>query len=216
MAKPGPGTAGPGPSVLDPERGRGRGALAPISLDRSSAWPQGPCVRSLSSRRPRPSCLRRRCPLPEQRRALGSKSTGASAHDVPTAHATSMALGTRRPRAQPASRLEPLEKGHPPPTTLSRLLDVPGLVPTGLSSSSFRAGRRPPLWSSCTLAGLRDPHSVPCDSATAPRLCPEHTELCLPSRVPAVCLAPSHRRLRHGFFSWTRSRSGARPDVSLP
>lgn len=127
-----------------------------------------------------------------------------------------LALGTRRPRAQPASRLEPLEKGHPPPTTLSRLLDVPGLVPTGLSSSSFRAGRRPPLWSSCTLAGLRDPHSVPCDSATAPRLCPEHTELCLPSRVPAVCLAPSHRRLRHGFFSWTRSRSGARPDVSLP
>lgn len=194
MAKPGPGTAGPGPSVLDPERGRGCGTLAPISLDRSSAWPQGPCVRSLSSRRPRPSCLRRRCPLPGQRRALG----------------------TRRPRAQPASRLEPLEKGHPPPTTLSRLLDVPGLVPTGLSSSSFRAGRRPPLWSSCTLAGLRDPHSVPCDSATAPRLCPEHTELCLPSRVPAVCLAPSHRRLRHGFFSWTRSRSGARPDVSLP
>lgn len=194
MAKPGPGTAGPGPSVRDPERERGRGALAPISLDRSSAWPQGPCVRSLSSRRPRPSCLRRRCPLPEQRRALG----------------------TRRPRAQPASRLEPLEKGHPPPTTLSRLLDVPGLVPTGLSSSSFRAGRRPPLWSSCTLAGLHDPHSVPCDSATAPRLCPEHTELCLPSRVPAVCLAPSHRWLRHGFFSWTRSRSGARPDVSLP
>lgn len=194
MAKPGPGTAGPGPSVRDPERGLGRGALAPISLDRSSAWPQGPCVRSLSSRRPRPSCLRRRCPLPGQRRALG----------------------TRRPRAPPASRLEPLERGHPPPTTLSRLLDVPGLVPTGLSSSSFRAGRRPPLWSSCTLAGLRDPHSVPCDSATAPRLCPEHTELCLPSRVPAVCLAPSHRRLRHGFFSWTRSRSGARPDVSLP
>lgn len=51
MAKPGPGTAGPGPSVRDPERGLGRGALAPLSLDRSSAWPQGPCVRSLSSRR---------------------------------------------------------------------------------------------------------------------------------------------------------------------
>lgn len=120
MAKPGPGTAGPGPSVRDPERGLGRGALAPISLDRSSAWPQGPCVRSLSSRRPRPLCLRRRCPLPGQRRALGSKSTGASAHDVPTAH-EHWPSGPADPGPSPRPASSPWKRGtlRPRPSPVS-------------------------------------------------------------------------------------------------
>lgn len=69
----------------------------------------GPCLRG-----DRPSCLRRRCPLPGQRRALGSKSTGASAHDVPTAHATS--TGPRDPQTPGPARVPPRAPGKGAPS----------------------------------------------------------------------------------------------------
>lgn len=127
-------------------------------------------------------------PRKQKHRSISPRCPTARARSAGPRDAKSLGPARVPPRA-PGRALPACQPLCPRPSPVSRTC-LGWSAPAFSRRHSGLAGG-PLCGAPCTPAGLRDPHSIPCDYTMEPRLRLEHTELCLPSGVPAVCPAPS-------------------------